>query len=121
MFTLEIYDRCGNELHEGDVVRISDGKHWNFYSEVKYLEEEQTLAPFHTFCFHSVEKVDKIPNDAVLCKEERYKVWYVKEPETDQPPESANKYLTDWRECERHLKDRLFRITMIPRPMPEDY
>ena len=53
MFKLELYDRKGNILSIGDIVKISDGKGFHFFSEVKFLEDEKCIAPFHTFSFHS--------------------------------------------------------------------
>ena len=80
MFTLELYDRKGNKLNIGDIVKISDGKNFTFYSEVKYLEKEKAIAPFHTFCFHSFEKVETVPDHAKPGTEERYKIWYTHTP-----------------------------------------
>ena len=109
MFTLKLYDRDGAELNDGDIVKISNGKSFQFYSEVKYLESEQAIAPFHTFSFHSFEKVDKVPDNAVPCSEPRYKIWHIP-MEEDPNSKSAEEYLMDWREYEHLLNLRCFRI-----------
>jgi hypothetical protein len=112
MFTLKLYDRRGKELHQGDIVAVSDGKRFTFYCEVKYLEKEKVIAPFHTFSFHSFEKVAAVPANAVESTEERYKIWYVynEEATADEAAERAERYLMDWRTCEHLLADRCFRI-----------
>lgn len=109
MFELRIYDRKGTELKLGDTVAISDGRHINFFAEVKWLEKEQVLAPFHTFSFHSMVKVDSIPADAVKSSEERYNIWYL--PEKQEDNERFEDYLKSWRECEIALEKSMFRIT----------
>lgn len=112
MFTLTIHDRKGTQLNEGDIVKVSDGKNFNFYSEVKYLEDEQVIAPFHTFSFHSFEKVDRVPDGAIKSSEERYGIWYlpdeVKEP--DEDGEQFKDYLMSWRACETPVERRAWRI-----------
>lgn len=46
MFILELYDRLGNKLNLGDIVKVSDGRgSFQFFAEVKYLEEEKCLTP----------------------------------------------------------------------------
>jgi hypothetical protein len=112
MFLLKLYDRQGTELNEGDIVKISDGKSFSFYSEIKYLEKEEAIAPFHTFSFHSFLKVDKLPENTILSKEIRYRIWFVQNPELDESPEEGEKYLIDWRQCEHLLSQRCFRIKM---------
>jgi hypothetical protein len=114
---LTIHDRKGNELKFGDIVMIechSMGNYYRFYSEVKYLPESQSIAPFHTFSFHSVEKVDRIPDGAVASTEERYKVWYecreLGEDEEIPKKESYERYLMEWRECEHLLEQKIFRV-----------
>ena len=115
MFILKLYDRRGVELKLGDIVKISDGKNFNFYAEVKYLEDQQIITPFHTFCFHSFEKVDHVPEGATQSTEERYKMWYMgKYAETDNKAGEAERYFMDWRACEHLLKQRCFRIEMEP-------
>jgi len=114
MFKLKLYDRIGNELQPGNIVKVSDGKNITFYAEVKYLEKEQVITPFHTFSFHSFEKVDKVPEDAIKCTEERYNIWFTHSGEVDPSDavEAANKYLIDWRQCEHLLETRCFRIQL---------
>src|SRR5690606_21722707 len=103
------------ELNLGDIVKLSDGRIFNFYCEVKYLEDEKVITPFHTFSFHSVEKVDQVPANAKLSTEERYKIWYVysDEAELDENPEHGERYLMDWRQCEYLLEERMFQIHKI--------
>jgi hypothetical protein len=115
VFILKLQDRNGVELREGDIVRISDGKNFNFFSEVKYLPEYKVIAPFHTFSFHSVEKVDSLPDGAMEGKaEERYKLWYVPEPDEDGVTEDKFlKYLNSWRECEYQLNGRAYCIQHV--------
>jgi hypothetical protein len=115
MFKLELYDRLGNKLNMGDIVKISDGKNFSFYAEVKYLENEKCITPFHTFSFHSFEKVDAVPEHAKKSTEERYNIWYTHSPEKDEKEaaEYAEKYLIDWRQCEHLLEKRCFRIELI--------
>lgn len=112
MFTLTIHDRNGNQLNEGDIVKISDGKNFNFYCQVTYLQDEEVLAPFHTFTFHSVVKVDSISATANKSSETRYNIWYETNAEKDDA-ESFEKYLRSWRECESQLEKRAFRIQKI--------
>jgi hypothetical protein len=103
-YELQLFDRNGKELNEGDIVRISNGKQFSFYAEIKHLEDEQIIAPFHTFSFHSFEKVDQVPDGAILLKEERYRCWYLANEEIDNAADFGNKYLIDWRTCEHLLK-----------------
>jgi len=113
MFILELYDRDGVKLQLGDIVKISNGKSFDFYAEVKYLPEEQIITPFHTFSFHSVVKIDQIPENAVKSFETRYNVWYL--PTRDQfdtDPEAGEKYLQSWRACEYKLEKKMFRIQL---------
>lgn len=113
MFTLKIFDRKGKELKEGDVVAVSNKENFQFYAEVKYLEEEQTITPFHTFTFHSFEKVDSLPKNAVKSTEKRYGIWFVvnDEAKKDDISDIFEKYLISWRECEIFIKNRCWRIT----------
>jgi DNA-directed RNA polymerase subunit H (RpoH/RPB5) len=113
MFILKLFDRKGIELKEGDVVAISVRGEMQFFSEVKYLEKENAIAPFHTFCFHSVEKVDSVPEVAILSTEERYKIWYLPDAEMDEYQEDFPKYHSDWRDCETLINDKCFRISRI--------
>lgn len=112
MFTLKLYDRNGTALSFGDIVKISDGKVFTFFAEVKYLEREKVITPFHTFSFHSIVKVDKVPEGAKKSTEERYDIWYIESPEEDTDSESAENYLTAWRECERLMEKGYYRIEM---------
>lgn len=118
MFIIKLQDRKGNDLNEGDIVRITDQSgRITFFSEVKYLEEHKAIAPFHTFAFHSVEKVDAVPPEARPCfVEERYRAWYLPAGEADEEgaADKHHKYLTSWRECEYQLNDRAFRIERLP-------
>jgi hypothetical protein len=113
MFILKIYDRKGIELNLGDIVKVSDREGFHFFSEVKYLEAEKSLAPFHTFSFHSFEKVDKVPEGARKSTEERYNVWYLPTAIPDEEPEIGEKYLADWRQCEHLLEQKCYRIEKI--------
>ena len=112
MFILKLQDRKCNELKEGDIVKISDGKSFTFFAEVKYLEREGVITPFHTFSFHSFEKVDKVPDNAIKSTEERYDIWYLyrEEAEEDKEAEDFEKYLMSWLECEHHLEKRSWKI-----------
>ena len=113
MFTLKLYDRQGTELNQGDIVKISNGKRFTFFAEVKWLEKEQLIAPFHTFCFHSFEKVDKVPDNAKQGTEERYKIWhcYDDEAEEDLKAPEYERYLLDWRKCETEISKGVFKIS----------
>lgn len=118
MFILTLHDRNGKELALGDIVKvISSGSYehnMNTYAEVKWLREEHSISPFHTFSFHEFEKVDKLPDGAVESKQEtRYKIWFVEGRDYDIP--RHEKYLLDWRSCEYFLEERIFRI----RPNPQ--
>jgi len=112
MFILKLHDRKGNELKEGDIVKISNGYEFTFFAEVKYIESEGIITPFHTFSFHSFEKVESIPITAIKSKEERYNIWYLYKNETEKDKEFANfeKYLMSWRQCEHHLGQRSWAI-----------
>lgn len=115
MFKLTLYDRVGNELKIGDIVKVSNGQRLQFYAEVKYLEAEKVITPFHTFSFHSFEKIETLPENAIRLSEERYAIWYTHSPELDesQAVQHAEKYLIDWRHCEYLLEKRCFRIELI--------
>ena len=110
MFTLKLFDRLGQELKMGDIVRISDGHNFKFYSEVKYLPDQKVITPFHTFTFHSFERVDKLPDNAIESTETRYKIWWIPDAEVDQQAKEFEHYLMSWRECERLLEKNVFRI-----------
>lgn len=114
MFELKLFDRKGQELKLGDIVKISDGKNFKFFCEVTYLDNEKIIAPFHTFSFHSFEKVDAVPANAMLSSEERYKIWYLlwEEAEVDENSEKFNDYLMGWRQCEHLIDNRCYRIEL---------
>lgn len=113
MFKLTIHDRNGVKLKEGDIVKMSDNR-MIFFAEIKYLEKEKVLTPFHTFSFHSVEKVDRLPETAIKSTEERYGIWFMPTTEfEDQGREAFSKYLMSWRECEHLLEKRMWRIEKI--------
>jgi len=112
-FELTLLDRKGIELKEGDIVKVSDGRHFSFYSEVKHLKDENVIAPFHTFAFHSFEKIEKLPeglNEGT--GEERYRLWYHTDPEEDTEAEKFKNYLMEWRKCE-HLLERCCKIKKV--------
>jgi hypothetical protein len=106
MFILELYDSKENKLSPGDIVMIKS-RHTTFYCEVKYLEEEQVIAPFHTFSFTEMEKVSEVPADAILSMvETRYKVWH-------KEVEGSSDYIISWRDCETLLEKRCYRIQPV--------
>jgi hypothetical protein len=110
MFKLKLQDRKGNELKEGDIVKISNGREFTFYAEVRYIEEEGIITPFHTFSFHSFEKVEKVPDNAIPCYDERYGIWYVKNAEADNEAKNYEEYLLSWRQCEHLMEKRCWVI-----------
>jgi hypothetical protein len=114
MFKLILQDRKGNALNMGDIVKVSDGRYFKFYAEVKYLDKEKCITPFHTFSFHSFEKVDSVPENAIQSTEERYKIWYVPDEyaQADDEPDTGEKYLMDWRTCEHLLEQSCYRIEL---------
>lgn len=116
MFTLTIHDKKGTELKEGDIVEIHNGRSFTFWAEVKYLEDEQVITPFHTFSFHSVEKVDTVPVAAVKSSEERYGIWFLQDAEHELVEDDGQfeKFLASWRECEFNLNQRMYRIQKLP-------
>jgi hypothetical protein len=115
MFTLTLHDRNGIELKEGDIVKISNGKEFTFYSEVKWLEKEKDIAPFHTFSFHSFEKVDKVPEKASKSTNETYDIWFIysEDAEIDKDAGIHEKYLASWRQCEQFIEKRSYQINKI--------
>lgn len=110
MFKLQLYDHHGNALKLGDIVRINSGDRslHEFYARLTWLKEEQAIAPFHTFTFHSMEKVEKVPESATKSTEPRYDIWYIEKPDGD--PDRFEDYLMSWRECEHQIQKRAFRI-----------
>ena len=116
MFILTLHDRNGVELKLGDLVKISNGRRFTFFSEVKWLEKEQVIAPFNTFSFHSFEKVDKIPEKAVKrIVEGDYDCWYLydEDAEDDSYADQARSYLKSWRDLEMLIESRAYRIKPI--------
>lgn len=110
MFILKLYDRLGTELKEGDFVKVSNGKSMTFFAEVKYIESEGIITPFHTFSFHSFEKVDKLPDNAIKCDEDRYEIYYMNNEEEDNNASDYQNYLLTWKECEYHIEKRSWSI-----------
>jgi len=108
---LELKDRIGNILNEGDIVAISDQREIQFYSEVKYLPEKKCIAPFHTFSFHSFIKMDSLPEGAEELDTESngYRIW-VGPKKKDDFKQTIKDYLLSWRECERIMGDSMFSI-----------
>lgn len=113
MFVLKLYDRKGKELKLGDIVKVSLRGQFQFYAEVKYLPEENVVTPFHTFSFHSFEKVDKAPARAIKSTETRYNIWYVNDSDVDDHAEKFEHYLMEWRACEHNLNNRCWRIELL--------
>lgn len=115
MFILELYDSNGIKLNFGDIVRVSNGRN-EFFSEVKYLEDEQIITPFHNFSFHSIYKVDSLPSGLLKSNESRYNIWY--NPITHYQNEDVgdSQYLFDWRQCEHLLEKRCYMIKKIDNP-----
>lgn len=103
MFILELYDRKGQKLALGDIVKVSNSRAFNFYVRLTYLPGEGIIAPFHTFSYSSVEKVDQLPCDAIKANDERYDVWHIP-GEEDPEGEHFRDYLLSWRQCEHHLQ-----------------
>lgn len=112
-FALTLHDRNGERLNMGDIVKVSNRGEFSFYSEVKYLADEKKIAPFHTFSFHSFEKVNNVPDHAKLSTEPRYKIWFINNPEADNDAEKFEDYLMDWRACEHEIDSSCFRIELI--------
>lgn len=113
MFKLTLHDRNGTELKLGDIVKISIRNEFTFFCEVTYLTDLKVIAPFYTFSFHSFEKVDSLPPNAIKSNETRYNIWYLENPEEDGQAEKFNNYLMSWRECEHRIEERCYRIELI--------
>jgi hypothetical protein len=115
MFILTVHDRNGVELKEGDLVKISNGREFAFYSGVKWLEKEKALAPFDTFTFHSFEKVDSIPENAEKSTNESYNIWFALSDNTeyDGKADEFENYLMSWRRIDVAVKNRSYQIKKI--------
>lgn len=111
MFILRLYDRNGIELKLGDIVRISDGRRFQFYSEIKYLDHG-VITPFSTFSYHSIEKVSEVPEGATLSTETRYRIWWINnsDEEDEEYADKFKAYLQSWRECETWIDNKCYRI-----------
>ena len=112
MFTLKLQDSNGIALNMGDIVRVENGRGTDtcFYAEVKYLEKEKAIAPFHTFSFHKFIKVDSVPENATKSTEERYGIWYLRGENSEY--DNMSKYLIDWRQCEHLLEAGCYSIEL---------
>jgi len=115
MFVLKLFDRLGNEINEGDIVKISNKGYFTFFSEVKFIQEEMIITPFHTFCFHSFEKVNEVPKEAVLSSEKRYNIWYLNDEYAQKDTNHSNfeHYLMSWKECEYHINQKSYKIEKV--------
>ena len=113
MFKLILKDSKGTPLKEGDLVRLT-GRIDSpvFYCEVTFLEEEKRIVPFHSFSFNHIERVDKLPSDAIPLKEERYKA-YMSPSENVHDKNYIDNYLMDWRVCEHRINERCFDIERL--------
>lgn len=113
MFILKLQDSNGNLLNIGDIVRVENGRNDKsvFFAEVKYLEKEQAITPFHTFSFHKFFKVDSVPEGATKSTEERYGIWYFKDE--NKPYDPTSQYLADWRQCEHLLENKCYSIQPV--------
>ena len=101
-------------IHQSNCLEILQDKSKLNLEVKKYLEEENAIAPFHTFSFHSFVKVDKLPENCELSKSEtRYKIWIPANKETDLHSENGEKYLSSWRQCEDLLSKNCYRIKKI--------
>lgn len=109
MFRLRFYDCDGIEVTEGDIVQIFAKNEIIFYSEVKYLEDEQVIVPFHNFAWYRFKKVDSIPLFAIKSDETRFQLWY--NPDADHNYKASQELLWSWKDCEVLLEKRCWRIT----------
>lgn len=111
MIVLKLKDSLGNNLEFGDFVKITNNGRNVFYSEVKYIENEKLIAPFHHFSFLKFEKVDSIPDDAIKANEERFDMWYMANDAESE--KSCSDYLLSWRECERLIDKGCYEIEVF--------
>lgn len=133
MFRLTLHDNMGVELVEGDIVKVINRGHDNtiFFSEVRWIEKngckEGILVPFHTFSFHSFQKIEggleallSIYKDRLIeCIVEGVEYWYVSkldseklnDDENEEDEDEVSKYLMDWRQCEYLISEGCYRIT----------
>lgn len=116
MFRLKLYDILGQELHIGDIVRIRGNYEVTFFCKVEYDKERGILHPFHTFSFHRVAKIDKLPEGVIETKDNGRTYWYFREKQNEnQVPNKSDRvmeYLVSWRECESNLKTYMYRIEL---------
>lgn len=112
MWELKLYDSYQNELKEGDLVEIYSGSGSYFYSEVKFLEDENAFAPMHTFCFLKIKRIDKLPENIKRVNEDRYLCWYSTSEDGETNDKMEQLYL-DWKVCESRMNERSYRIFKI--------
>ena len=115
MFKLILMDREGKKLKIGDLVKVSDGRGFSFYAKIQYDKKSKTIAPFHTFSFHSFLKVDKLPKNAIERTDRNFTYWFVHNPESDLDVHqtTTRNYVLSWLECERALKESCYCIELI--------
>jgi len=110
MFILKIKDRQGVELNIGDLVQVHGRYSGSFFARIAFDPERKTIIPFSTFSFHSVEKIDKLPDNVTKADEKYGEYWYSDTPsDTD---EKFEKYLISWRECETKINSGAFNIEL---------
>lgn len=108
MFKLRFFDCNQVEIHEGDTIKIYAGNTTIFYSEVKYLQEEKVLVPFHNFAWFRFEKVNTVPLFAIKSDEARFNLWYEPDVKHNYVPQEL---LISWRDAEVLLEKRCWQIT----------
>jgi hypothetical protein len=109
MFKLRFFDCDQVEVMEGDIVKIYAGNATIFYSEVKYLEDEKVIVPFHNFAWYRFKKVDTIPLFAIKSDESRFDLWY--EPDAKHNYKVPQELIWSWKDCEVLLEKRCWQIT----------
>lgn len=114
MFILKILDCKGTELKEGDFVKVQRRTSWThvtFYTQVKYNKEQKAINPFHTFTWHRIEKIDKLPKNVHESKlQEWFPIWYTEENEDSLKTKEYEKYFSSWKDCEVLLENRCYCI-----------